>query len=87
MRVGSQPTRNSSVETAIEAYRFIGKFALALHSQDLTISAMTLQRTLQDQGFQATNARGMRQVIAASYHYWQDRDPIVHRVMTTAFTA
>ncbi len=75
------------METDIEAYRFIGKFALALHSQDLTISAMTLQKMLQDRGFQANNARGMRQVIVASYHYWQDRDPIVHRVMTAAFTA
>ena len=75
------------METDIAAYRFIGKFAMALHSQDLTISAMTLQRMLQDQGFHVTDARGMRQVIVASYRYWQDRDPIVHRVMTAAFMA
>ena len=73
--------------TDTEAYRFIGKFAMALHSQDLTISAMTLQKMLQDQGFHTNHASGMRQVIVSSYHYWQDRDPIVHRVMTTAFTA
>ena len=66
-------------------YEFIGTLASALYANGMHIRFDTLQKILNNKGAPYTSA-DMRPVVCAAAHYWEHKDSLVHRAITSAFT-
>ncbi|MFV0176159.1 hypothetical protein OBK27_04355 [Empedobacter falsenii] len=68
-------------------YNLIGKIAIALYGQDITISLDALKQILNDHGanYKPDGNVGIGQSVAAAYRAWRDVDPVIHHAIAHVF--
>lgn len=72
-----------------EVYDFIGKLAIALQSQDITISFDALKAILKEKGmpFSVDSNLGIGRSVSAAYSAWERIDNSVHHAIAGSFTS
>jgi len=66
---------------------FIGKLAIALYSQGITITLDSLKQILNDEGgsYSEVSNQGLGQTVASAYRQWENIDPVVHHAISYTF--
>jgi hypothetical protein len=72
--------------TKQEFYEFISDIVICFYSKSIKISLTSLKSILKDRNSTYTNARVLEQSVAASYKYWEKRDPVVHHAIAYVFS-
>lgn len=68
-------------------YDLIGRIAIALYSQGITITLDALKQILNDEGsnYSLNGSIGLGQSVAAAYRRWEKVDPVVHHAIAFTF--
>lgn len=68
-------------------YDFIGRLAIALYSQGITISLDALKQILNDSGedYSWESNLGLGRSVSAAYKAWSNVDPVVHHAIAYTF--
>lgn len=76
---------NNSVKDS--TYDFIGKLAIALYSQGITITVDALRQILNDEGekYSFDSNQGIGQSVSAAYRAWEKVDPVIHHAIAYTF--
>lgn len=71
--------------TQEQIYDFIGKLAITLHAQRISISFTALNAILSDKNCSFESNRGLASAVAAAYRYWETKDDlaIAHSIALT----
>lgn len=71
--------------TGNEKYDLIGRLAIALYGQGITISFSSLKQIMIDNGFDYSSNRGMASSVKAAFYAWEEIDPVVHHAIAYNF--
>ena len=68
-------------------YDFIGKLAIALYSQGITITLDALKQMLNDEGdnYSWDSNLGLGRSISTAYKAWEKVDPVIHHAIAHTF--
>ncbi|GAL00504.1 hypothetical protein JCM19314_2112 [Nonlabens ulvanivorans] len=70
-----------------ENYDLIGRLALALYGQNITITLDALKLILNDHGttFSDQSNLGLGRSVSAAYRKWEKVDPVIHHAIAYTF--
>ncbi len=68
-----------------ETYKLIGKLAIGLYVQNLTITFDSLNSILKERGLEYESNRGLAAGITAAINYWEEKDPVIHHAIVQSY--